>query len=173
MSDIDVIGLYRGIARHALRLETRQRYSVPWENEELAAWRRGEPGPTSPQLERTFETFRQVTASGRRIGRVRFVELPLTEYSLHEFEVGYPRTTEAGEEINILDRARHPELDHVRDDFVVFDENSVLWYRYTADDVLTGYDYTEEPDVVRRCAVLAEQVRAVAVPYHEFLPRMR
>jgi hypothetical protein len=90
MSDIDVIGLYQGITRRALRLETRQRYAVPWEEEDLAAWHRGEPEPPTPQRDRTMETLRLVTASGRRIGRVRFVELPLTEYSRHEFEVAYP-----------------------------------------------------------------------------------
>jgi len=39
---------------------------------------------------------------------------------------------------------------------VGFDEASVPWYRYTAVDVLTGYDYPEEPDVVRHCAALAD-----------------
>lgn len=173
MSDIDVHGLYQGIAHRALRLETRQRYAVPWEDEGLAAWRRGESEPWTPQMESTHETLRLVTASGRRIGRVRFVELPMTEYSRHEFEVAYPRVTEAGEEVHVLDRALHPEFDHVRDDFVVFDEASVMWYRYTPEDILTGYDYTEEPDVVRYCTALAEEVRAAAVPYREFLARMR
>jgi hypothetical protein len=173
MSDIDVIGLYQGIKRRALRLETRQRYAVPWEDEGLAAWRRGEPEPATPQRERTMETLRLATESGRRIGRVRFVEMPFTEYTQHEFEVAYPRLTEIGEEIHILDRARHPEFDHVREDFVVFDDTSVMWYRYTAVDILTGYDYTEEPDVVRDCVTLAEEVRDAAVPYREFLARMR
>jgi hypothetical protein len=72
-----------------------------------------------------------------------------------------------------LDRALHPEFDHVRDDFVVFDEDAVLWYRYTDEDVLTGYDYTEEPKVVRDCVALAEEVRAAAVPYREFIARIR
>ena len=47
-----------------------------------------------------------------------------------------------------------------------------MWYRYTAEDILTGYDYSEEPDVVRECVVLAEQVRAAAVPYREFIASM-
>lgn len=172
MSKIDVIGLYQGIKRRALRLETRQRYAVPWETEGLAAWRRGEPEPTTPQRESTTKTLRLVTESGRTIGRVRFVEFPFTEYTRHEFEVAYPRLTEDGEEIHILDRALHPEFDHVREDFVVFDDTSVMWYRYTAEDILTGYDYSEEPDVVRECVALAEQVRAAAVPYREFIASM-
>lgn len=173
MSDIDIIGLYQGVTHRALRLETRQRYAVPWEKEGLAAWRRGEPEPMTPQTQQTMETLRLISRSGRRIGRVRFVELPFTEYSRHEFEVAYPRLTEVGEEIHVLDRALHPEFHHVRDDFVVFDEVAVLWYRYTADDVLTGYDYTQEPEAVRRCVTLAEEVRTAAVLYHEFMARSR
>ncbi|MGH3927653.1 MAG: DUF6879 family protein [Pseudonocardiaceae bacterium] len=73
----------------------------------------------------------------------------------------------------VLDRALHPEFDHVREDFVVFDEASVLWYRYTDEDVLTGYDYTGERNVVRDCVALAEEVRAAAVPYREFMARIR
>lgn len=172
MSKIDVIGLYQGIKRRALRLETRQRYAVPWEDEGMAAWRRGEPEPVTPQMERTMEALRLVTESRRTVGRVRFVELPFTEYTQREFEVAYPRLTDAGEEIHVLDRALHPEFDHVREDFVVFDDTSVMWYRYTAEDILTGYEYSEEPDVVRECVALAEQVRAAAVPYREYVARM-
>jgi hypothetical protein len=173
MTGIDVHALYQGIARRALRLETRQRYAVPWEGEGLKAWRRGEPEPATPQMQRTSETLRMITESGRRIGRVRFVESPFTEYTRHEFEVAYPRLTADGEEIHVLDRALHPEFDHVREDFVVFDDTAVMWYRYTDDDVLTDYDYTEEPDVVRECVVLAEEVRAAAVPYREFIAHRR
>lgn len=173
MSDVDILGLYRGITRRALRLETRQRYAVPWERETLAAWRRGEQEPVTPQMEGTLELLRKVTASGRSIGRVRFVELPLTEYSRHEFEVAYPLLTEVGEEITVLDRALHPEFDHLRDDFVIFDDTSVMWYRYTADDVLTGYDYSEEPDVVQDRIAVIEEVHAAAVPYREFMARLR
>jgi hypothetical protein len=172
MSKIDVIGLYQRIRRRALRLETRQRYAVPWEDEGLAAWRRGEPEPLTSQTVSTMETLRLATESGRTIGRVRFVELPFTEYTRHEFEVAYPRLADAGEDIHILDRATCPEFDHIREDFVVFDDTAVMWYRYTAEDILTGYDYSEEPDVVHECVALAEQVRAAALPYREFLARM-
>lgn len=56
---------------------------------------------------------------------------------------------------------------------MVFDDTSIMWYRYTVEDILSGYDYSEEPDVVRQCVALAEEVRAVAVPYREFIASMR
>lgn len=171
MKKIDVgtlLALYRGVKQRSLRLETRQTYGVPWEDEGLAAWRRGEPQPPSPAMERHWETTRELVASGRHDVRVRFVELPMTEYSRHEFEVAYPANSAAGEEIYLVDRAQHPEFDHVREDFVVFDDTSVMWYRYTDDDQLTGYDLTEDPVLVRDCLALAEEVLAVAVPFAEF-----
>lgn len=167
--DVETLrALYSGVTWRSLRLETRQTYAVPWEVEGLAAWRRGEPEPPSSSMEDHWARSREVVASGRRKARVRFVELPMTEYSRHEFEVAYPANTAAGEEINIVDRARHPEYDHVREDFVVFDDTSVMWYRYTDDDRLAGYEHTEDPVLVRDCLALAEEVLAVAIPFAEF-----
>lgn len=161
--------LYSGVARRSLRMETRQAYAVPWEDESVAAWLRGEPLPPDPALERHRAKCRALAASGRHAMRVRFLELPTTEYTRYEFEHGYPGNFEAGEEIHILDRAAHPEFDHVREDFVVFDDTGVMFYRYAADDTLTGYEYTDDPTVVRRHLDLAEQVLAAATPYPQWV----
>lgn len=173
MSSIDILALYRGIAQRALRLETRRRYAVSWEDQQLAAWRRGDPAPSNSRIDASDTTIREVTESGRRIARVRFVEVPLTEYERYEFEVGYPDNSAAGEEIHVVDRAVHPELDHVCDDFVLFDEAAVVWYRYDSDDHLTGYEYTDELEAVHDCLALADQALAAAVPYPEFLASIR
>lgn len=164
--DVDRLrGLYAGVQRRSLRLETRQAYVVPWEDEGFAAWLRGDPEPPSASFERHLARCREVRESGRRMVRVRFVELPMTDYSRYEFETGYSRSTKAGEEILVIDRGRHPELDHVRDDFVVFDDNALMYYRYSDDDQLIGYDYNDDPAVVARHLDLAEEVLAVASPF--------
>lgn len=168
MSDIDIGALYDGVARRSLRLETRQTYAVPWEDPGMAAWRRGEPEPPNRRMDEHLAVVWNKTQAGRSEVRVRFVELPMTEYSRHEFEVAYPKVTAAGEQVYVVDRARHPEFDQVREDFVVFDDTSAMWYRYTDDDQLTGYDHTDDPAVVRDCLALAEEVLAVAIPFVEF-----
>ena len=162
---------YTGVTARSLRLETRQTYAVPWEVEGLEAWRQGEPEPPSEQMEQHLAGAKAIAESGRREIRVRFLELPMTEYTRHEFEVAYPGNTAAGEEIYVLDRALHPEFDRDRDDYVVFDDRAVLWYRYTPDDVLTGYEYSEESEMVQHHLARAEAALAVAVPFVDFVAR--
>jgi hypothetical protein len=168
-----LLELYEGVERRSLRLECRQAYAVPWEDEGFAAWRRGEPEPPGPSFERHLATVRAIAASGRRMARVRFVELPMTEYTRYEFETGYPRSSEAGEEISVVDRAEHPEFDHVREDFVVFDDTALMYYRYTDDDRLTGYEYSDDPALVAEHVALAEEVLAAATPFAEWSQRAR
>lgn len=89
----------------------------------MAAWRRGNPEPPlRPALEEHRSGSCAVTDDGRHNARVRFPELPMTEYAAMEFAWGCPGNVTAGEEINIVDRAEHPEFDHLREDFVVFDD---------------------------------------------------
>lgn len=161
--------LYDNIKHRSLRLETRQTYAVPWEDESRAAWLRGDPEP--PLSEAGVQHLAECTAvadSGRHTTRVRFVELPMTEYSAREFTWAYPRNTAAGEEINVIDRAEHPEFDHVREDFVVFDDTALMYYRYTADDQLTGYEFSDDPAVVAEHLALAEEVLSVAIPFPQW-----
>jgi hypothetical protein len=165
--------LYEGVAHRSLRLECRQAYAVPWEDEGFAAWRRGEPEPPDPSFEQNLARIRAITASGRRVARVRFVELPMTEYTRWEFETGYPKSTAAGQEVFVVDRAEHPEFDHVREDFVVFDDTSLMYYRYTDDDRLTGYEYSDDPALVAQHLALAEEVLAASTPFAEWSQRAR
>jgi hypothetical protein len=176
MIAIDVerlLELYEGVDHRSLRLECRQAYAVPWEDERVAAWRRGEPEPPSPSSEENQARIRAITASGRRVARVRFVELPMTEYTRRQFETAYPQSTAAGEEIFVVDRAAHPEFDHVREDFVVFDDTALMYYRYTDDDRLTGYEYSDDPVLVAEHLALAEEVLAAATPLAEWSQRAR
>ena len=93
----------------------------------------------------------------------------MTEYTAMEFAWGFPGNTAAGEEINIVDRAEHPEFDHVREDFVVFDDTALMYYRYTDDDVLTGYEYSDDPAVVAKHVAVAEEVWAASIPFAHWL----
>ncbi|MGI5127104.1 DUF6879 family protein [Pseudonocardia sp. CA-107938] len=161
--------LYDGISRRSLRMETRQTYAVPWEDEDMAAWRNGEPEPPHGESYREhLESVRQRVASGRRPQRVRFVELPMTEYTAQEFAWGYPNNTAAGEEINVIDRAEHPEFDSYVEDFVVFDDAGVMYYRYADDDRLLGYEFSDDPAVVAEHVRLAEAAWAASIPFAEW-----
>jgi len=92
----------------------------------------------------------------------------MTEYTAMEFAWGYPGNVASGEEINIIARAEHPEFDHLREDFVVFDDASLMYYRYTDDDVLTGYEYGDDLAVVAEHVALAEEVWAASIPFEQW-----
>lgn len=97
----------------------------------------------------------------------------MNEYTEREFAWAYPGNSEAGEEILVIDRAEHPEFDHLREDFVVFDDTSLMYYRYTDDDQLTGYEYSDDPAVVAEHVALAEGVLAVATPFVQWSPEKK
>jgi hypothetical protein len=161
--------LYDNVKVRSLRLETRQTYHVPWEDEGRAAWRRGDAeAPFEPSLESFRGRLAARRERGQRTLRVRFVELPMTEYSAQEFAWGYPGNTAAGEEIHVVDRADHPEFDHVVEDFVVFDDTALMYYRYTPDDQLTGYEFSDDATLVADHLELAEEVLSVAIPFPQW-----
>jgi hypothetical protein len=161
--------LYAGVANRSLRMETRQTYAVPWEDERRAAWRNGEPDPPhNEEAGSHLDGCRRIRESGRHKMRVRFVELPMNEYSAREFAWAYPANTAAGEEINIVDRAEHPEFDDYVEDFVVFDDAGVMYYRYDDDHRLLGYEFSDDPAVVAQHVRLAETAWAASIPFAEW-----
>jgi hypothetical protein len=164
-----LIELYDGIERRSLRMETRQTYHVPWEDAARTAWRSGEPEPRHNESRLAhLEGCRRLRAAGRHQMRVRFVELPMTSYTAQEFGWGYPANTAAGEEINVIDRAEHPEFNGYVDDFVVFDNSGVMYYRYDEDDKLLGYEFSDDPAVVAEHVKLAEAAWVASIPFAEW-----
>lgn len=158
--------LYDGFRERAVRWEGLQTYRVPWEVERIAAWQRGEPDPPSKETDRNQARIRATVESGRSSLRVRGLRRPATEYTRREFEVAYPRNAAAGEPTVVVDLDEHPEFDG-NDDFVVFDHDAVMWYRYDSDFHLLGYDYSDDPAEVADRAAVLERMLAVAVPFTE------
>ncbi|MBA2324060.1 MAG: hypothetical protein H0V92_08665 [Pseudonocardiales bacterium] len=168
MKRIDVEELRRlyDSAQCSIRWEGLQTYLVPWEDEDFAAWRRGDPSPPSERTDKYLTSLRERTDSGRRVVRVRGLRRPVTEYTHYEFEHGYAPHATAGQETVIVDLDEYPEFDG-HDDFVVFDQDAVMWYRYDAECHLLGYDYSDDPEIVADRTALLEQMLAVAVPFTE------
>lgn len=172
MSKLDILGLYLGIRWQAVRWEGLQLYRVPWEDDQIAAWKRAAPPPRSREIEASLETIQRIAGSGRRIVRVRGVRQPLSEYTRYEFEVAYPTNAAAGEQISVVDLDEHPEFDAVCD-FVIFDDDDVVRYRYDEAGHLSGYDFTDLPQDLTECRDVRQRLLAAAVPLSEFTARLQ
>jgi len=137
---------FRDFASSAFRLELRQVYTMPGEQEELARFRAGEQPPAAYHYG-WLDTVAAARRHGKTMRRVRVVYRPLTDYTRYEFSWGFAWNVEAGEDIRVLDltgRARPALSDH---DFWLFDESMVVELLYREDGTQTGRELVEDPDL--------------------------
>src|SRR5580698_3089264 len=93
---------FQDFAASAFRLELRQVYTMPDEEEDLLAFQEGllpPPGYHYGWLDTVAEAKRQ----GKTMRRVRIVTRPLSFYTQWEFAWGFAWNVKAGEDIRILD----------------------------------------------------------------------
>lgn len=172
MSMVDVFALCEKITEEAFRLEARQRYNVPYEEPLIRAFAEGRPQPDNESITQHISSVNSLRAAGKRDYRVHVLELPLTPYLRYELN-GYRDNVEAGEMILIADRAWHPELAELTEDFMLLDGDtdhaSVVWYRYNDNDELVARDHSMDPADVKICRRHRDLAVAHAVPYVEFM----
>ncbi len=108
-----------------------------------------------------MEQLTRERADGKRRHRVHVLRSPLTDYLRYECEWGYAYTSQAGEEIYILDLAEIPRPGGlINEDFWLLDGEHVLVMRYDSEGRLLGgvpLDAADTPRY-RRCrdAALAQ-----------------
>lgn len=160
----------------AHKMEQLPVYAVDFEAEAMAAFREGRPLPersvrTSPWLAR----IQQTTASGKSWSRTRITSWPLTEYERFEFAYGYPPSMDAGEDIQVADRAEHPELTVIHRDWWLFDAEArhpfAALMAYAEGGAWLGCEVSDRPDVISRCMEQKQFAERYAVPLGVFLSR--
>jgi hypothetical protein len=157
---------FQGFQASAFRLELRQVYTMPDEEEDLAAFAQGQlppPGYHYGWLDTVADAKRQ----GKSMRRVRIVTRPLSSYTKWEFVWGFAWNAKAGEDIRILDvtDGQGPELpDH---DFWLFDDTTVVKLLYRPNGTQIGRELVEQPDLA---AYLAWRDAAwqASVPYTDY-----
>jgi hypothetical protein len=157
----------------AWRLETLPQYLVDVEADRFAAFRAGRPLPPWPAASvEWFAGIADQVAAGKRWGRVRVVDQPLSDYTRFELEC-YADNVQAGEDVRIAERADHPELADLREDFWLFDAEGprpvVLLMRYDAEGHWLGYWRTEDLDVIGECRRRRDIAIAASVPLAAYL----
>jgi len=169
----EVDALFAAAEHSVFRLETRQTYAVPAEDETLTAFRDGRPRPersvrTSPWLAR----IAAATAAGVVWSRVRVVEWPLTEYTRFEL-LAYVESQVAGEQISLVDRDMASDVDQ---DFWLFDGDTphprAVILHYSPDGHVEQREFITDSTVVSDLARRRDAASLHAVPLNEFLAHL-
>ncbi|MGH8885540.1 MAG: DUF6879 family protein [Egibacteraceae bacterium] len=160
--------IIRDAKRSSFRLETLQEYRVPFEAEQFAAFLEGRPMPPDPEIATFHQRVREAVAAGKWIGRVHIVDLPLTDYLRYEIAC-YHDTVAAGEDIRIARRDAYPGLADLTEDFLIVDDEIVLFIRYSPDGQVIGRERSDDPADVGTYAAQRDFVLEHAVPLDEFV----
>lgn len=154
--------------RDAWRFEAQPAYTMPNEAESVNRFLRGESKPESHNA-RWHERVRGYVAAGRRIGRVRVIRQPLTDYQRYQFAWGIPGNIEAGEDIRVLDVTREDcGLPLTGQDWWMFDETQIVHLNFRPDGTQINRELVESPEIAQykrwRDICLAH-----AVPFAQYL----
>jgi hypothetical protein len=163
--------LFRTFLRSARRLEARDRYRDPDEDEAFARYLAGSPEDPGYVASRDYwlnDTVRAAVEAGQRFTRVRIVPEPLTPYlRFGLYHCAF--NVDAGEDIRYLPRDQANALDLPDHDFWLFDEQRLALLWFTTDDRLLGAQITTEPAVVRQHTRWLDLAEARATPYRDYL----
>jgi len=138
--------LFTGVRRSWFRLETLQRYDVPYERGDFAAFRRGEPLDTTPGPWQA--TIREHVTAGRQLARVHVIDEPVSDYVRYEL-AAYEPNVEAGEDVRVIPvrgGAWPPGVP--RHDFWLFDDGRLWLMDYDAMGVFQAARLVDDPGTV-------------------------
>jgi hypothetical protein len=160
--------LYRTCRVSARRLETLQDYGSAGDEERRRAFRAGEPLPPPAAAKMDdLALIADLRKRGIYVGRVHVIDRPLSPYVRYELAV-YAENAEAGEDVRIADRSRHPELGRLGQDFAVFDSATVILFDYDSAGRVRNYRIADDPVTVKRCVGQYILAAGMSVPLAEF-----
>jgi len=94
------------------------------------------------------------------------VSSPLSDYLRFEFAAQMP-SAQAGEDIRVADLIEHPELTRLRQDFWLFDSETVLLQHYDEEGRFRGSELRS--DVAAYCCQMRDQALNASIPLMEYL----
>lgn len=153
----------------AFKLETRDRYDVPSEQESLRRFLAGQPDPdraARPWLAR----MKAATGQGKRVTRVRVVSEPHSDY-VRWLLAGTPLNAEAGEDIRYVPRPLADKAGLPERDFALFDSRTLVLLNFDEQDRPLPHELVDDPAEVVRYSRVRDSAWRHAVPYGEYLAR--
>jgi hypothetical protein len=158
--------LFTDVRRSWFRLETLQRYDVPYEHDELARFLRGEPVTTAPGPWQAM--IRDHVAAGRELARVHVIEEPLTDYVRYELHA-YSPNVDAGEDVRLIPIRRGawpPGLP--RHDYWLFDDARLWFMEYDPDGAFEAARLVDDPVTIARHRQWRDDALARSIPLADY-----
>lgn len=159
--------LFASFEHTARKLETRDRYSSPTEDEVVRRFLASDP-PDLSWLAYWFGLVRTATAEGRRFARVRVVTEPLSDYQRAGMTV-VPHTLAAGEDIRFLPRDRATALGIPQRDFWLFDDEQVALLHFDERDRFLGAELVDGEETVEQYRRWLEPAQSASTPFAEYV----
>jgi len=157
----------RSYQHTAYRLEVRDSYADPGEADHVRRFLAREQ-PDDSWMEDWMGLILRRTLEGQRIGRVRVVSEPWSDYT--RFGLNLSRlNVAAGEDIRYLSRDRATDLGLPQYDYWLLDSHKMCILRHDDRDVLLGADVIHDPAVVVEHAHYRDIARHYALPRAEYL----
>jgi hypothetical protein len=158
--------LFSDVRRSWFRLETLQRYDVPYEREELERFLRGEPVATAPGPWQAM--IREHVAAGRELVRVHVLEEPLTDYARYELHA-YAPNVEAGEDVRLIPVVRGDWPTGVpRHDYWLFDGERLWLMDYDPAGAFRAARLIDDPATVERHRHWRNATLARSIPLADY-----
>lgn len=171
MKPSDLGHLLATFEHSAFRLEARDTYLVPEEEERLSAFLSGrEVRPRTIEADEWLALVAGATKSGRQMARVRIVGRPLTDYTRFELAL-YRENILAGEDVRLVERPKLPERGtglQWRQDFWLFDDRVPVILRYDEAGRFLGVEEGTDIDAFRQ---RQREALARSVTYEQFVSR--
>lgn len=152
-----------------LRVQTLERYGVPSDDADFAGYLAGAPAPTSSYREPFFQELRNGVAAQMRWRNLHVIREPLSDYLRYAFEWVYTYSSEAGQDIRVLDLDQHPAaaILHRTGDFWVVEHQHVALVRYDDEGRHLGEVAVEDTSATGYLAA-AELAWQLGVPFTEW-----
>ena len=140
--------MFHSFEHTAFRLEVRDRYDSPYENDSLHRFLADEPDDL-PWMRDWLDMISEATSRGRSFARVRVVSVPLTDYS--RFGVWCSQfTNSAGEDIRYLTREQAHAEQLPEHDYWLFDSHKLVRMHFDDSDRFLGGEVVDDPAAVVR-----------------------
>lgn len=152
---------FESFQHSAWRLEARDTYLVAEYDDQIEAFLADRPMP--PRVDGWADVVHAATSRDARIGRVRLVGHPITDYTRFEFAL-YPENVAFGEDVRIVDRTWLDGSWAAAPDVWLFDDRLAFRQRYSPEGAYRGAEQVDAAPIVQ----MRQALLACAVPLAEY-----